>query len=442
MRSADGVRNLAAIVWRELAQEQVPKPDFESVREHVSDFESAQKDSAEPDPGGLFVIVSAMGKTTNALEEVTDAFMGGSVDHALALTEKVELMHREITDGLFGAEHIAAVDGLFTSLRHILTTGRPTAADYDYWYDAIVSYGELVSTTIISQYLSFAGLPNRWLDMRRCYITDDRFREANIDFELSGARLRDEMGWQESLFIGQGFIGATADGRTVTLGREGSDYSAAVAAYLLDCRSVTIWKDVEGILNADPRVFPDAVHIPELTYLDAVELAYSGAQIIHPKTIKPLQNKNIPLYVRPFADPLKPGSVIKGEISTPIEVPILILKQNQVLISIRPNDFSFVLQEHVGEIISHFESRLVKINLIQSSAVNLSLCVDASRTLGEVIDALDESYRVVYNDGLQLLTIRGYTPSLLAGYEDRQGVMLVQKTRRIARVVLRAGELS
>ena len=224
-------------------------------------------------------------------------------------------------------------------------------------------------------------------------------------------------------------------GLPTTLGREGSDYSAAMAGYLLDAGSVTIWKDVDGILSADPRLFADTTLLPGLSYLDAIELAYAGAQVIHPKTIKPLQNKNIPLYVRPFGDSTKPGSAICASPPVPPGVPVRILKGCQVLISIRPKDFSFVLEERLADIFSIFGQYRQKINLIQSSAVNLSLCVDDSRYLERVVDALQTEFRVVYNRDMELLTIRGYDQTTYDRYAEAEGVFLVQKTRRTARIV-------
>lgn len=408
VRSAEGVRNLVSIVGRE---------------KHP-----------------LLVIVSAMGKTTNAMERVTEHFMSGNREQAAAAMQERRGYHTGITDGLFGrGAEPESVTGLWEELATIIAGPAPEAAAYDKWYDTVVGYGELLSTAIISEYMTCEGIANRLLDMRRCFVTDGRHRDADIDLEASVPLMKKCMEASDTgLFIGQGFIGGGRDGSCVTLGREGSDYSAAAAAYILDAESVTIWKDVDGILNADPKLFPDTTLIPELTYLDAVELAYSGAQIIHPKTIKPLQNKGIPLYVRPFGDASKPGSVIKQQTRRRIGVPVLILKRNQVLISIRPNDFSFVLEERLGSIFSLLEQYGIKPNLIQSSAVNLSICVDRTRRLPEVKKLLGkQGYRVVYNDDMRLLTIRGYTPALYEKYAGGKDVFLVQKTRRTMRVVSR-----
>lgn len=408
VRSAGGVRNIAEILREE--------------------------------KGPVFVIVSAMGKTTNALEAVLGCLMTGNGGEAMELWQGVEASHREIIAGLVGGGNsMEPVEALFGEVRMVLEREKPYMQDYDKWYDRIVSYGELISTRIVSTYLESAGIHNRWVDMRRCLITDDRHRDANVNIDRSTPLLRKEIERAGAeLLIGQGFIGASKSGEPTTLGREGSDYSAAVVANMIDAESVTIWKDVAGILSADPKMFDNAQFIPELTYLDAIELAYSGAQIIHPKTIKPLQNKHIPLYVRPFDDITAPGSVIKDEVSKPIDIPILILKKNQVLVSVRPKDFSFVLEDRIGSIISSFESERLKINLVQSSAVNFSVLVDASHRLQGVIDKLKQDFRVVFNDNMELLTIRGYTKELFTYYVEHADVYLTQRTRRIVRIVRKA----
>lgn len=408
VRSAEGVRNIARIVSGER--------------------------------GPLLVVVSAMGKTTNALESVADMFVAGDRAGALQAWAGVRDYHLSIVRELFGEEVPAQFSALSAELEGLLAGWAAEGDQYDRWYDRIVSYGELFSTALISAFLAAAGTPNRWIDMRRVFITDGRYRGADIDLEASAPLLRGEMeGSGVSVYVGQGFIGGTRYGETVTLGREGSDYSAAAAGNILGAQSVTIWKDVPGILSADPKLFPDAQLIPELTYLDAVELAYSGAQVIHPKTIKPLQNKNIPLYVRPFGDPSAAGSVIKGRIERPVDVPILILKRAQVLVSIRPNDFSFVLEERFASLFATLERYGITPNLIQSSAVNLSICVDGGRRLGELEEELrGEGYRVVYNEGMELLTIRGYTAELYDRYCGEEDAFLVQQTRRTLRVVRKA----
>ena len=404
VRNADGVRNLRQIIDEE---------------QH------------------LFIIVSAMGKTTNALEKVFEGLQKGDKQQSLDHIGQLREYHAEIIDDLWHEpKRLEKVDALFDELQRVATQTAYRAEDAELWYDTIVAYGELVSTTIISEYLNYAGVPNRWIDMRRCFVTEQRHKDAGVDIGASAPRLREAVaGGPETVFIGQGFIGGAPDGTTTTLGREGSDYSAAVAANILDAESMSVWKDVDGVLNADPKIFPDAVQIAELNYLDTIELAYSGAQIIHPKTIKPLQNKNIPLYVRPFGDKRKPGTVIRG-LSAPVDVPILILKKDQVLLTIRSRDFSFVLEEKFATIFSLLERFRIKTNLIHNSAVNLSLCVDNSWHIDEAVEALRESgFDVMKSENMELLTVRGYTDELWRRYARGPQVFIRQATQSTVRIV-------
>ena len=398
VQSAEGVKNLSCIVGK------AEKP--------------------------LVVVVSAMGKTTNAMEEVLRYFMEGEKEQAANRFSIVKKYHIRIMEGLgLGQERVASV---FASVERILAEETPSCNGYDYWYDRIVSFGEILSTTIVNAYLNVQGIKSRFIDMRRSFITDNKHREANVDYELSRERLLKEIGTEpEGVYLLQGFIGGTKEGESTTLGREGSDYTAAAVANILDCKAVTIWKDVPGILNADPRIFGNTVLIPRLTYVDAVELAYSGAQIIHPKTIKPLQNKDIPLYVRPFGTPEAAGSVIKGnEGYTPHGIPVLILKRDQILISIRPKDFSFVLEESLAHIFALMHAYHQKINLIQSSAIRITLSVDNSRYFSGLLEELQKNYKVKYNDNLELLTIRGYNSEVVERESAGHTVYVRQQTRR------------
>jgi len=389
--------------------------------------------------GHLFVVVSAMGKTTNAMEVVLEHFMKTDKKASLEKLQEVEQYHREIIETLFASPKsgLDAVKPHFDNLKNYINTG--IADDYDRCYDYLVSYGEVISTTIISAFLKESGIKNTWLDMRKLVVTDSNFREANVRMDESQKRLTAAADFNdERIYIGQGFIGSNMNGDPTTLGREGSDYTAAVVGNLLDAESVSIWKDVPGILNADPRIFPNTVHIPELTYLDAVELAYSGAQIIHPKTIKPLENKGIPLYVRPFGNPLEAGSVIKATTQKPINVPVLILRKNLVLVTVRPRDFSFVLEESLSKAFAIFNKHRLKIALIQSSAVSISVCVDNTRYLSAALDELGNEFRVSYNTDLELLTIRGVNPEILEETTTGRTIMLSQRTRRIARFLMKS----
>ena len=407
VKDADGVRNLRSIV------------------------------SNEED---LFVIVSAMGKTTNALEKVFEGVQKGDTNLSLTTVDSLRQYHAGIIDNLYREHHtIAEVDAKFDELEALVKAGGYRTEDAEAWYDRIVAYGELVSTLIISDYLNRSGIANKWIDMRRCIVTQQRHKDASVDLQASTAPLRHEVeSAAENVFIGQGFIGAAPDGSTTTLGREGSDYSAAVAAYILDAESMSVWKDVDGVLNADPKIFPEARKLDELSYLDAIELAYSGAQIIHPKTIKPLQNKNIPLYVRPFGDKRKAGTVIRATAAR-VNIPILILKKDAVLLNIRPRDFSFVLEERFDGIFALLARYRIKSHLIQNSAVNLSLCIDSSWHLQEAMKALRaDGFDVMHIENLELLTIRGYTPELFEKYASGSEVVIRQATQSTLRVVRKA----
>lgn len=388
--------------------------------------------------GRLFIIVSAMGKTTNALERVMESFWEGRTGEAVVAMQQVVDYHATILEGLWGEPHLPErVRSLYEELEEIITLSNPQSRSYEEWYDRIVSFGELISTTIVSEYLNYAGIGSHLLDMRRIFLTSNRFRDANIDIVSSTPRLKKAVELaQERVVVGQGFIGATEQGATTTIGREGSDYSAAVAGYILDAESVSIWKDVEGILNGDPKQFEDVSYIPELTYLDAIELAYSGAQIIHPKTIKPLQNKRIPLYVKCFVNPSLPGSVIKAEIDRPIDKPILILKKNQILLSIKPEDYSFILEERMAEIFRILESHRAKVHMVQNSAISMALCIDSTRYLDEIVEEFHKAgFTVKYNSDMELLTIRGYHKEHLVQYAEAEGVYMTQRSRKVLRII-------
>ncbi|MBQ6988654.1 MAG: aspartate kinase [Alistipes sp.] len=387
----------------------------------------------------LFIIVSAMGKTTNALERVFAHMQKAETEAANEEIKQIQAYHAAIVDELWGEPtEINEVTLLFGQLRTIINDIKYRKADAELWYDTIVAFGELISTTIISKYLNHTGMRNRWIDMRSTFITNQRHKDANVDIKASTLRLKASLeNTGVDVFVGQGFIGAAPDGTTTTLGREGSDYSAAVVAHILDAESMSVWKDVDGVLNADPKIFKDAVKIDALNYLDTIELAYSGAQIIHPKTIKPLQNKNIPLYVRPFGDKSKPGTVING--NTPhATMPILIYKKEQVLLIIRSKDFSFVMEEKFAVIFSLLERFRIKTHLINNSAVDLGLCVDASWHIEELIKALEaEDFEVELHDNVGLLTIRNYNDDLYNRYVRQQNHIVRQVNPESVRVVLR-----
>ncbi len=404
VRNADGVRNLHKIISNE---------------------------------SNLFIIVSAMGKTTNALEAIFEGLQKSDKELCLKHIADLRTYHAEIIDDLFGAPTtLPSVEAFFAELESVATKTEYRASDAELWYDKIVAFGEFISTTIISEYLNFAGIPCRWIDMRKGFLTGQRHKDASVNLEGSTMRLLAEMeGATENVFVGQGFIGGAPDGTITTLGREGSDYSAAVVANILNAESMSVWKDVDGILNADPKIFEDAVKIEALNYLDTIELAYSGAQIIHPKTIKPLQNKNIPLYVRPFGDKTKPGTVINGE-AEPVTIPILILKKDQVMFTVRSRDYSFVLEERFASVFSLLERFRLKTNLIHNSAVNLHLSIDNSWHIDEAVEMLkSEGFDVDIMRDVELLTIRGYNDELFNRYALAENVYIRQSTANNVRVV-------
>ncbi len=382
----------------------------------------------------LMVVVSAMGKTTNALERVVEFLDAGKEEQALS--QWVDIMDYHVAI----MKELGLQPGVDIRLQGEIPYD-PTLP-FDENYDQIVSLGEIMSTQIVAVYLLKQGLSVEWWNMPKLLRTDNTWREAIVDNETSAAIIRS--GWNRpnrpQVVVTQGFIGGTADGKRTTLGREGSDYTAALLANYLDAESATIWKDVPGILNADPRIEPNTVLIPSLRYQDAVELSYSGAQVIHPKTIRPLQNKEIPLYVKPFGDPNAQGSRIVSDGVGPIDIPVFIWRKNQILITMRAKDFAFVLEESLSEIFDIIHRHHLKVSLIQSSAVTISVCVDNTRYVPMAIEELRNHFNVSYNDHLSLLTIRGTTPEIIARAKDGRTIMLSQTTRRTARLVVKEEE--
>ena len=378
----------------------------------------------------LMVVISAMGKTTNALERVVAALAKG--DESTAENEWLGVLDQHV--------YMMRDLGLQPNVdvRLPLMPAYNKDWSYDQNYDQIVSLGEIMSTQIVAVFLLKSGIPTEWWNMPKLLQTDDTWREAQVDLQTSAQIIR--AGWERAarphVVVAQGFIGGTAAGLRTTLGREGSDYTAALLGNFLDAESVTIWKDVPGILNADPRLVADTVKIDKLTYYDAVELAYSGAQVIHPKTIRPLENKKIPLYVKPFGDPTAAGSVIT-ENAESIHVPVYIWRMNQVLITLRAKDLAFVLEESLSHIFQIIHANRLKVSLIQSSAVTISVCVDNTRFVPQAIEQLQDMYRVTWNENLSLLTVRGTTPEILKREQEGRDILLSQLTRRTAKLVIK-----
>lgn len=388
-------------------------------------------------PGKMAIVISAIDKTTNKLEVLTDLYMNKSTKLS-DYFEKIKQFHLQIAIELFNNNNEKVVfiekilDQLETKLRVVPTN------NYDYEYDQLVPFGEMLSTTIISVYLNEVGIPNKWLDIREIFVTSSKHRDATVDFKLSKEKINKQKEiFDYNLVITQGFIGATESGISTTLGREGSDYTGAVLAYLLEAESLTVWKDVEGIMNADPQWRNKTIRLEEVSYKEAIELAFFGAKVIHPKTIKPLQNKNIPLYVKSFLNPEMQGTIIGlSELITPLH-PVFIRKQNQVLLSIIPRDFSFVAEDNLKQIFSILTDTNVKVNLMQNAAVSFSLCLDYEKAKFEkAIVQLNKDFNFRYNTNLELITIRHYDQYAINEVVEDRNILLEQRTRNTVQFVL------
>jgi len=389
----------------------------------------------------VMVIVSAMGKTTNALEKVAEAFFAGKKEEALQLFEQVKQQHLTTAKYVLVTHYLPCerqLKDFFTEVEWLLHD--QPVRDYAYYYDQVVCAGELLSTAIISAYLNETGIPNKWLDVRDIFRTDDDFRDASIDWDPTRNNLQHTvvpLFGETNILLTQGFIGATDENESTTLGREGSDYSAAVFANLLEAESLTIWKDVESVMNADPKQFSDALPIPELNYQEVIEMAYYGAQVIHPKTIKPLQNKGIPLIVKCFLNPSLPGTLIHHK---PVHglPPIIVLKENQVMLEMSSRDFSFVGEQHVGHLYHLFEKLHIKPNLTQNGAISFVAVLDDRAEKTEKL-ALEASafLDVRVMKGLSLLTIRHYTGALFDRMTEGKTILLRQQTPDTIQVLLK-----
>ena len=380
------------------------------------------------------VVISAMGKTTNALEVVVQEYL--QKGQYLEALSQVKEFHFEIMQQLFEhKDHTAYHDvkTLFAELENFLLHNR--SANYDFVYDQVVIYGELLSTCIVSQYLTLGGIKNNLLDARRCVRTSDSYRDAQVQWEdtqQSISKLVDV----EALTITQGFIGADPNNFSTTLGREGSDYSAGIFAFCLNAHSVTIWKDVPGVLNADPRVFKDSVLLEQISYEEAIEMAFYGASVIHPKTLQPLQRKEIPLYVKSFLNPENSGTAVrKGQVIFP-RIPCFIVKKDQVLLSLSSLDFSFIIEKNISEIFSLFHKYQIKVDLIQNSAISFSVCIDNKfNNLEKLINHLKATFRVNYNTGVSLFTIRHFDEAAVRELEKDKKILLKQITRETVQIV-------
>jgi len=394
----------------------------------------------------LVVIVSAMGKTTNALEQVLADWYVNGHDYGKYF-ESLVSYHDGILQGLFPDRNALAytrVKAWFNQLEAYLE-GNPSG-NYDYDYDQVVSIGELISTTIVDEYLRTEGLPITWFDVRELVRTDDSWREGKVDWEITEKQITQSIGpllqnneRKPAIVLTQGFLGSTSDGDTTTLGREGSDYTAAIFSYVLDAEEMVIWKDVPGLLNADPKYFSVTEKLASISYREAIELSYYGATIIHPKTIKPLQNKDIPLRIKSFVDPGSEGSRIHQNTSYDSLIPSFIFKVDQVLISISPRDFSFIDEQNLSDILAVFAENTIHVHLMQNTALSFSVCVDNNeRRLEKLFKTLGVKYKIRYNTGLELITIRHYDQATIDRVmEDGKTILLEMRSRLTAQFVVK-----
>ncbi len=391
----------------------------------------------------LVLVISAMGKMTNALENIVNTACSGKKDEALELTRKLEEQHLEYAKALLNTEYSnraeEALKKYFAELEKAVNAADGTK--YDFSYDQIVCMGEIFSTLIYSMLLAQHNMPVEWVDARIVIRTDDTYRDAAVDWNRSKQQVQAVIGRklkQGKTILTQGFIGSTPQGKSVTLGREGSDYTAAMLAAMLQLESVTIWKDVEGLQNADPKLFPNTVKIEEITYNEVIEMAFYGAQIIHAKTIKPLQNNNIPLYVKCFLNPALKGTVIKNEANDAHYPPLIVLKDNQVLLQVTTRDFSFITEDNLSKLYAIFHDQKVKINLIQNAAISFVACIDnRADKIKALTEVLSKDYKVLQNENVQLLTVRHFTPQVIAELTEGKQILLRQDTRKTLQVVMK-----
>lgn len=383
----------------------------------------------------VLLVISAMGKTTNALEVVIKNYVDKSAE-LQASVQEVKKYHNQILMDLFEDEKnevFTAVNKIFTDLENFLKNNK--SPNYNFVYDQIVSLGEVLSTTIVSHYFNFRGLKNQWLDVREFIKTDNNYRDASVDWEHTQKNIAKGVK-KKNLNITQGFLGSDENNFTTTLGREGSDYTAAIFAYCLNAESVTIWKDVPGVLNADPRYFENAILLNQISYREAIELAFYGATVIHPKTLQPLQKKEIPLYVKSFINPLLPGtSVSKGADLEP-HASCFIVKKNQLLISLSSLDFSFIMEENISEIFSLLHKYKMKVSLIQNSAISFSVCIDDKfGNFAELKSILSKKFQVTYNDNVSLYTIRHFNEKSAGQVAQNKEVLVRQISRETMQIV-------
>lgn len=384
------------------------------------------------------IVVSAMGKTTNAIEHVLDNYFHNKSELQSSLQE-VKKYHNAILMDLFDTENeethpiFKKVTSLFDELGGFLE--RNKSPDYNFVYDQVIGYGELVSTLIISDYLNLAGIKNKWLDVREFIKTDNYYRRANVNWEETQAVISSKLN-TSVLNITQGFLGSDANNFTTTLGREGSDYTAAIFAYCLNAENVTIWKDVPGVLNADPRYFENSQLLHKISYREAIELAFYGASVIHPKTLQPLQQKEIPLFVKSFMFPEQAGTMVSKEPSIDPMIPCFIVKKNQILIALSSLDFSYIVEENISEIFKLLHMYKMKVDVIQNSAISFSVCVDNNyNNLQDLLLHLKAKFKITCHENVSLYTIRHYDLEAVAQLELGKTILLKQLTQETVQLV-------
>lgn len=390
----------------------------------------------------ITIVVSAMGKTTNKLEEVVTALSQKDRKNFTALVDDLVLFHETILGELFHERHFAVyaeMEAIFEALR--LRFDQSFSDNYSFEYDQIVSIGEVLSSVILAAYLREKGFPAVWADARKLIRTDHLYQEGNVDWNKTESLIQERflpLFSEVNIQVTQGFIGHTPEGFTTTLGREGSDYTAGIFAYCTNAESVTIWKDVPGMLNADPKYFDNTVKLDQISFKEAIELSYYGASVIHPKTIKPLQNKDIPLYVKSFLDPTASGTIIQKNSENDALIPSFIFKNDQVLFSFTTTNFSFIVEENLSDIFSRLSKINAKINLMQNSALDFSILMDRSKiNIDQVLELFKDTYSVKFNEGLTLITIRHYDQATIDRVTENKEIILEQKTRQTARIVVK-----
>ncbi len=389
----------------------------------------------------LVIVVSAMGKTTNAMEKIAEAYFSNDKINTEKLISNVIDFHNSIIRDL-KLPKLESIETIFNELNQKVS--QTASINYDYEYDQIVSFGEIMSTTIIAEYLKSINKNCIWFDARKIIQTGNKHREAKVNWERTKENVFSNIDayfsvrGNQKIAITQGFIGHNQKGETTTLGREGSDFSASILAWCLNAQEVIIWKDVPGVLNADPKYFDDCKKLNKISFREAIELSYFGASVIHPKTIKPLQNLGIPLFVKSFLNPKEAGTEIQSSLENDTLIPSFIFKQKQILISISPKDFSFIAEDNLSEIFEHFSKNGVKINLMQNSAISFSVCADNhTGRINKILNALSDNYSIKYNEGLELLTIRHYDDKTIQQLRADKEVLVEQKSRHTARFVMK-----